>query len=167
MKNRKERLPIIVYLLTNKCISTQEDLLSELSAHGFYITQATLSRDLKQLKTCKVPDGKGGYRYMVTGTGDGITESVVTQAVSPGQSDPIIQSINRSANIIVIKTPASHASMLAHAYNYQLNDDVLAALAIGNAVIIILASSITSERVYSILTTVLNHDVVDRYRTAL
>ena len=56
---------IIELVLTNN-IYTQEDLLQKLSENGFRVTQATVSRDIKQLKLTKEMDEDGNYRY-VTG----------------------------------------------------------------------------------------------------
>ena len=51
MKNRKKRIEVIVDLIRNNCIASQEELASRLAKLGFKVTQATLSRDLKMLKT--------------------------------------------------------------------------------------------------------------------
>ena len=48
-------------------VGNQEDILEILSSMGHEITQATLSRDLKELKVAKTPDGVGGYHYKLPG----------------------------------------------------------------------------------------------------
>lgn len=54
MSTKKERLDAICGIIQTKVISNQEELLKELEDSGFSITQATLSRDIKQLKVAKV-----------------------------------------------------------------------------------------------------------------
>ena len=65
MKNRKERIDLMVDLIRNHCIGSQEELASRLAEHGYNVTQATLSRDLKMLKTTKVPTDRGTYMYIL------------------------------------------------------------------------------------------------------
>ena len=55
MKNRKQRVELMVELIKNQCIGSQEELAGILAEHGYNVTQATLSRDLKMLRTTKVP----------------------------------------------------------------------------------------------------------------
>lgn len=54
MSTKKERLDAICGIIQTKVISNQEELLKELEDSGFSVTQATLSRDIKQLKVAKV-----------------------------------------------------------------------------------------------------------------
>ena len=63
MSTKKERLDAICGIIQTKVISNQEELLKELEDSGFSVTQATLSRDIKQLKVAKVHDGNGDYVY--------------------------------------------------------------------------------------------------------
>jgi transcriptional regulator of arginine metabolism len=65
MKNRKKRVELIVDLIRNKCIGSQEELANTLAERGYNVTQATLSRDLKMLKTTKVPTDRGTYMYIL------------------------------------------------------------------------------------------------------
>lgn len=61
MKN--ERREVILKLISEKALETQEDLINELSALGFEVTQSTVSRDIKQLGLVKVLDKNGRYKY--------------------------------------------------------------------------------------------------------
>ena len=65
MNSRKTRLPEIIDILTHQVISSQEDLSRQLAVRGHFITQATLSRDLKLLKANKISDDRGSYRYII------------------------------------------------------------------------------------------------------
>ena len=68
MKNRKQRVELIVELIKNNCIGSQEELATMLAERGYNVTQATLSRDLKMLKTTKVPTDRGTYMYIMPDT---------------------------------------------------------------------------------------------------
>ena len=65
MSTKKERLDAICGIIQTKVISNQEELLKELEDSGFSVTQATLSRDIKQLKVAKVHDGNVFFLYRV------------------------------------------------------------------------------------------------------
>lgn len=60
---KKERHRLITRLLTEKNIQKQEDFVRFLQEKGVIVTQATISRDIKDMKLIKVPSVEGGYRY--------------------------------------------------------------------------------------------------------
>lgn len=61
MKNRRQSK--IWELVAQHEVETQEQLMELLHAEGFKVTQATVSRDIKDLRLAKIPSGKGGYKY--------------------------------------------------------------------------------------------------------
>ena len=65
---KNERQESILKLIRSKDISTQEELVSELIALGLVITQATVSRDIKELRLVKTMGANGQYKYAVTKT---------------------------------------------------------------------------------------------------
>ena len=65
MKN--DRQAMILEIIGQENIETQEQLLTRLQARGFRCTQATISRDIKQLHLIKEPVGQGVYKYAVSG----------------------------------------------------------------------------------------------------
>ena len=60
---KSKRHAKILELIEAKELETQDELAAELSRNGFQVTQATVSRDIKELKLIKVPSKKGGYKY--------------------------------------------------------------------------------------------------------
>lgn len=65
MKKKNNRLSQIIEILREGKVSSQEEFLEKLRSQGFDVTQATLSRDLKQLRVAKVPGPDGSYRYVL------------------------------------------------------------------------------------------------------
>ena len=64
----------ILDIISKKEIETQEELVAELVNAGFKVTQATVSRDIKDLRLTKIPDERGGYKYTSVDKADaGIT----------------------------------------------------------------------------------------------
>ncbi len=64
MKNDRQKK--ILDIIESEPIETQEQLIDRLRAHGVTSTQATISRDIKQLRLVKEPVGDGRYRYAVS-----------------------------------------------------------------------------------------------------
>ena len=60
---KKRRLQAILTLIKEHAVSTQEELLELLQRDGFDVTQATVSRDIKELRLIKTTDASGVYRY--------------------------------------------------------------------------------------------------------
>ena len=60
---KTERQNVILQLLRDQVIRTQEELAEALKQLGFSVTQATVSRDMKEMHLIKVPAQEGGYRY--------------------------------------------------------------------------------------------------------
>ena len=65
MKKKANRLDAIKMIISSKEIGSQEELLQALGQEGFELTQATLSRDLKQLKVAKAANTNGKYVYVL------------------------------------------------------------------------------------------------------
>ena len=65
MKKKANRLDAIKMIISSKEVGSQEELLQALSKEGFELTQATLSRDLKQLKVAKAANTNGKYVYVL------------------------------------------------------------------------------------------------------
>lgn len=63
MSNKSIRQIKIREIITNNKIETQEDLVDKLNEHKFNVTQATVSRDIKELQLIKVPSPSGEYVY--------------------------------------------------------------------------------------------------------
>ena len=116
MNKRKTRLQAILEILTNNVIGSQEELSRLLAARGFVVTQATLSRDLKALRTTKVATDFGGYRYVVMQPGEVPVDEVWEAVPSTAQSGThhAVESIALAGNILVIKTRTGYASGLAY-----------------------------------------------------
>ena len=65
MKNKIDRISVIRDIVQNQSIGSQDELLAQLQSKGFDVTQATLSRDLKQMQVAKIATRDGGYVYVM------------------------------------------------------------------------------------------------------
>ena len=90
----------ILDILRSKPIQTQEDLSAELAREGMSVTQATISRDIKELRLIKAPVGDGSYRYTVP-----VDRNIddINRRIERVFREAVI-SVEDSDNIVVIRT---------------------------------------------------------------
>lgn len=81
MMRKKERQRLIKQLLTSNNIQRQEDFVSLLHKQGIKVTQATVSRDIKDMQLVKVPSVTGGYRYSLPTQKNIDTEKKLVQSI--------------------------------------------------------------------------------------
>lgn len=104
-KNRQEKL---LELISRYEIDTQDELIGRLREHGYDVTQATVSRDIRELKIAKMMTGRGVYRYVLpkqVDNGGGLK-------FNPALVDSVI-SVDSACNIIVLKTYPGLAQAVA------------------------------------------------------
>lgn len=129
MCTKKERLEMICKLIGNESINNQEQLNKRLSEMGFAVTQATLSRDIKQLKVIKVHDANGMYVYR-------LPEKQALQVVkNPAQS--IHSNIEFSGNLAVIKTRPGYAMGIASDIDTHAPKEILGTIAGDDTILVI------------------------------
>ena len=129
MKNKADRLQAIKEIIINTRVSSQDDLLKILISRGFKLTQATLSRDLKQLQIAKIPNTDGGYIYVMPGTG-GIGKIIQSKINSTYQvSTSGFISIEFSGQIAIIKTRPGYANGIAYDIDTNSPHEILGTIA--------------------------------------
>lgn len=152
MKNRKKRIEVIVDLINNHCIGSQEELARLLKEAGYSVTQATLSRDLKMLKTTKVPTDRGTYMYMLPDT-----NVIKDKLLASGQMDVNnnyqsgFVSLTFSQNIAVIKTRNGYASGIAYDIDISNVPEIIGTIPGTDTMIAVLAEGVTHEKAREVL----------------
>ena len=109
---KTDRHNIILKLITEKDIETQEDLLALLKEEGYNATQATISRDIRELRLTKIATDSGKQKYAVM-HGHGNTHDVSEKYIRV-LHDALI-SVDTAQNILVLKTVAGMAMGVAAA----------------------------------------------------
>lgn len=150
MKDKRNRLNAIRLIVGNEKVGSQEQLLSQLQEQGFDLTQATLSRDLKQLKIAKVATDDGSYKYM-------LPDNPLHRHFSKGQlpyGHPTRQgflSISFSGNIAVIKTRPGYAGGIAYDIDEHELSAVLATVAGDDTILLVIKEGYTHQEVRELL----------------
>ncbi len=146
MKVKNNRIETLKMLISSKEMGSQEELLQELKREGFQLTQATLSRDLKQLKVAKAASMNGKYVYVLPN--ETMYKRVrSTQTAKEMLETPGYMSINFSGNLGVIKTRPGYASLIA--YNIDNTDipEILGTVAGDDTILIIIKEGVKKNSV--------------------
>lgn len=125
----------ILELISKKEIETQEELAEGLKAMGIDVTQATISRDIKELRLVKVMSKNGKYKYATIGQSqEGITDRLYKIFENS------VVSIDNAMNIIVLKTIPGAAQICASAIDYMGVDEIVGTLAGDDTVFVAIRS---------------------------
>ena len=131
-----ERHSKIVELIGKYEIETQEELAERLKQAGYKVTQATVSRDIKEMHLIKVLAEDGVYRYaMIDKNDQGVGDRLIRML-----SDSVVD-INSANNLIVIKTLSGSAHVAAEAVDSLRWPEVLGTVAGDNTILIIVRSN--------------------------
>ena len=112
--NKSERQAALAWIINEKPIATQEELLAALKAAGIDATQATISRDIREMQIVKAQDAKGTLRYTIfRGSEESQLERLGRSIREVGLTITRVQFLN------VIKTLPSNGNLLA-----AISDDI-------------------------------------------
>lgn len=126
----------ILDIIEKQEIETQEELASALNARGIRVTQATVSRDIKELRLLKVLTPSGKYKYA---TGDQ-ADNTLTDRFIRMLAESLL-SVSSANNLIVVKTLSGSANVAAEALDSMHWPEVLGTLAGDNTVLLIIRSN--------------------------
>ncbi len=132
---KSQRQIAILELIARRNIETQEALAEALGAMGIQVTQATVSRDIKELRLIKVLTPEGTYKYAPSATGD---RSIADRLARMLQES--ILTVAPAENLVVVKTLAGSANVAAEALDSLGWQEVVGTIAGDNTVLVICAS---------------------------
>jgi transcriptional regulator of arginine metabolism len=129
---KSTRQAAILNLIEKMDVRTQKELADKLKQQGFSVTQATVSRDIKEMRLLKVQSGMGDYKYA---TADQAEHSVSDRFVRMFVDSVI--SIQSAGNIIVIKTLSGSANVAGEAIDSMRWPEILGTLSGDNTIFVI------------------------------
>ena len=136
MKEQRQR--IISQIINNEIIRNQDDLIKSLKRKGIYVTQATLSRDMKELKIVKKHDENNLYVYALP---DEIASTVSET------DDSRILNIEFSGNLAVLKTRPGYAMAVAFEIDNYSPREIAGTIAGDDTILIIPREGFSREQV--------------------
>ena len=149
MKSARHNL--ILEIIESKEIETQEELAEELMNRGVKVTQATVSRDIKELRLLKVLSEHGGYKYATVER----AEKGMNDRFARILADSIIN-IEPVNNLIVVNTITASANAAGEAIDSMKWSEVMGTIAGDNTLLIIARSNEAVETLMSRLNALVN-----------
>ena len=154
MAQKNDRLETLRMLFSSQELCSQEDVLRALRIEGFYVTQATLSRDMKQLKVAKAAMANGKYIYVLP------TETMYKRVQKPMTAREMLLSsgfvsITFSRNMGVIRTRPGYASSIAYNIDNSRIKAILGTIAGDDTIFIVLAEDAEHSEVIDALSYVI------------
>ncbi len=153
MKVKNNRLEALRLIISSQQLGSQDELLTALQKEGFKLTQATLSRDLKQLKVAKAASMSGNYVYVLP------NETMYKRVNTPNTIREMMKvpgfiSVNFSGNIGIIKTRPGYASSIA--WNIDNSDipEILGTIAGDDTIFIVIKEGVKHQQIINTLSDV-------------
>ena len=154
MKEKNNRLEALRLIISSQQLGSQDELLKALQKEGFKLTQATLSRDLNQLKVAKAATMSGNYIYVLPN--DTMYKRISTPSnIKEMMQVPGFVSINFSGNMGVIKTRPGYASAIA--WNIDSSDipAIIGTIAGDDTIFIVIKEGVKQQEVIEALNAVI------------
>ena len=133
---KAKRQALIREIVENQSIQTQEELADALRQRGMVVTQATVSRDIKEMHLLKVLSEEGGYRYATMDKSEqGMNDRLIRML-----SDSVVD-MNSANNLILIHTLPGSAHVAGEAVDSLHWPEVLGTIAGDNTILVIARSN--------------------------
>lgn len=120
---KKERQRLLTRFLSEYEIQKQEEFVEYLGAQGIEVTQATISRDIKELKLIKIPSSQGGYRYSLPNESKEDVLEKLKKLLSTG-----LVSVDQMEKHIILRTLPGNASAIGNLIDKYYQRDLFASL---------------------------------------
>ena len=128
---KTKRHAMIIKIIASRDVETQEELARLLGEQGFQVTQATVSRDIKELRLIKVLTSEGRYKYATVEKAESDLQERFNRIFSSS-----VLSVNSSGNLIVIKTISGSASVAGEAIDSLKWPEVAGSIAGDNTIFV-------------------------------
>ena len=141
---KSDRQQKITELITAYNISTQTELTNRLIRAGFDVTQATISRDLQEMRVIKTMLPDGTYKYSATGDGE-IKINDKLQTVF----EQCLISVDYAINIVVLKTMSGAAQAVGYALDSFTWEEIVGSIAGDDTIMIVVRNEKSAKQLVS------------------
>jgi transcriptional regulator of arginine metabolism len=149
-RTRQERELAILQILAEREVHTQGELVAELHARGFVVTQATVSRDIQRLGIVKLPSPGGAPRYVpsdeaiISHNGAGNNGGRAREQLAAAFRESVLE-VDAGEALLAVRTPPGVANAVAITIDRSRIPEIVATLA-GDDTIFILSKSVADRR---------------------
>ncbi len=147
---KTDRLLEIEKIVNDEIVSTQEELLRKLKGKGISCTQATLSRNLRQLGIGRIADGNGGYKLALSENVRDSGSSAIKMNIVP-----VVQDIIDAKGLLVMKTLPGNASSTAFFIDNAGRYEIAGTIAGDDTILLIPRDGVTIPQVHTCLEIIL------------
>lgn len=132
----------IIRIISSREIETQEELAGQLRALGYQVTQATISRDIKDLHLIKVIGDRGIYKYARPER----KESAVNERLVRILTDSLV-SVDHAGQMIVVRTLSGSANVACEAIDTMQWPEILGTIAGDNTIFIVVRNESDADKI--------------------
>ncbi len=150
-QDKKHRLQQLRTIISSMQLENQEDLQHHMAQAGFKVTQATMSRDLKQLRISKVRGRNGRSVYALP------REGQFVMLPSQHERDQQRWKVQFSAHLMVIHTPPGHAGMVAYDIDNLAHPYFLGTVAGDDTVLVVMDEKVDRQQALKVIRSVVKH----------
>lgn len=148
---KRKRHEVVVELINKYDIETQEELAAYLKKEGFEVTQATVSRDIRELKLSKIATGNGKQKYIILQNDDSHLGDKYIRVLRDG-----FISMSMAQNILVIKTVQGMAMAVAAALDAMKFPEIVGCIAGDDTIMVAIKTNEDTENLMSKINDVLS-----------
>lgn len=133
MASKEQRHRAIQEIITRESISTQAELVDRLRKLNYDVTQATVSRDINEMRLVRVPLGRGKHKYALAHLD--LAEDVMEELrrIFP----TFVRDVDRGENVLVLKVSEGHASGIALLIDRLRRDDIVGTIAGEDSILVV------------------------------
>jgi transcriptional regulator of arginine metabolism len=139
--SKEQRQRRIQEVIARESIGTQAELVERLRSERIQVTQATVSRDINELRLVRLPTGKGRHRYALAPLS---LESDVRDELARRVRE-FVHDADRGENVVVLKTSEGHATGVAWVIDRLSRDEIVGTVA-GQDTIMIVARTVAAAQ---------------------
>ena len=143
MDHKEYRQRKILEIVSKEAVETQRDLVDRLAAAGLHVTQATVSRDISELRLVRVPMGRNQHRYALSPPSD--QEAVRAELAKLFHS--FVHDVDLGENLVVIRTTDGHAVGVAFLIDRLGRDDIVGTLAGQDTIFVVARTTEDGQRI--------------------
>ncbi|MBM7710602.1 arginine repressor [Enterococcus xiangfangensis] len=144
---KQERHRIITQLLSEHDVKKQEDFVAIFAQRGVAVTQATISRDIKEMKLIKVPAQNGGYRYSLPRKEQEDVNEKLTDLLKEA-----VVSVDQMEKFINVKTLPGNAAACANLLEKQFMTNLFTTLNDDDSILLIVRTEEDAKRIHQEIT---------------
>jgi transcriptional regulator of arginine metabolism len=133
MPGKESRQRLIAELVEKEFISTQAEIAERLAARGIAVTQATISRDVNELRLVRLPAGNGQHHYRATPLA--AQEDILGELAQ--RFKLFVRNLDRGENTLVIRTDEGHASGVAFILDKLEREEIVGTLAGQDTILVV------------------------------